>query len=108
MKIELITPEEHAQLLSIYNEFSALRLQNKGYEYIDKSKLSPEALEQHKIVTDLLSKKVAGFREFSNFLLDKNGAVAIRLQYNYNYNGGGLPFTGVGYILVDQLLKGFE
>ena len=40
MTITLITPENHAKLIEIYNNTPALFLQNNGYEYIKKDKLT--------------------------------------------------------------------
>lgn len=107
MKINLITPEEHDQLLNIYKSFPALTLQNKGYECINKSKLTFEEKEALNTVSSILNNSVYGFSEFSNFKLDKDGNVVVRLQYNWNYDSDILPFIGVGYILLDELLNGF-
>ncbi len=49
MKIKLITEAEKLQLLGIFNDFKALTLQNNGYEYIPKYKLSD--VENNKINT---------------------------------------------------------
>lgn len=108
MKINLITTEEHAQLLGIYNDNPILTLQNKGYETPNKSKFTENDKTKHDEVTAILRKAVHGFRSFTNFRLNNNQQIEIRLQYNYNYDGKGIPFNGVGYILLDELLKGFE
>lgn len=108
MKIELIMQEDYDILIDIYKNFLELFLQNKGYEGIDRSQLSFEAIEKDKIVNDVLRKSICGFSSFQNFRKDKKGNAQIRLQYNYNYDGKGLPFTGVGYILIDELLNGFK
>jgi hypothetical protein len=109
MKIELITPEEHAQLLSIYENYPALTFQNEGYQYIKEANLSDEDKAKREEVTAILKKSICEFREFNNFKLSKKTQeIQIRFQYNWNYDGQGLPFTGVGYILLDELLNGFR
>lgn len=108
MKINLITIEEHAQLINTYSNSPVLTLQNKGYEYINKANLSKEDWKQIETVEAILKKSICGFASFSNFRLTPQNELQIRLQYNYNYDGRGLPFIGVGYILVDELLNGFK
>jgi hypothetical protein len=104
MKIELITPENHAKLLSIYNNTPALFLQNNGYEYIKKDSLTDEDKAKLKEVEVILKASIEGFKSFTNFRLSqKDGEVEIRLQYRYDPT-----FTGVGYILLDELLNGFK
>lgn len=109
MKIETITPEENDTLLSIYKNNPVLSLQNNGYEYIRKSDLTDLDKAKIKEIEGILKKSIAGFSSFSNFRLNKNQEIQIRFQYNYNYDPkNGLPFTGVGYILLDELLNGFR
>jgi hypothetical protein len=107
MKINLITKEEHATLLGIFNDYPNLRLQNKGYETLDRSKFTDEEESKFDEVTKILKKTVFGFSSFTNFRFSKNNEIEIRLQYNYNYEGG-LTFIGVGYVLLDELLNGFN
>lgn len=104
MNIQLITPEQHATLLNIYNNTPALFLQNKGYQYIKKDNLSIEDKAKLKEIEDILSQSIERFRSFSNFRLSKKESeIEIRLQYGYDSS-----FTGVGYILLDELLNGFR
>lgn len=104
MKIELITPEDHAKLLSIYNNCPALFLQNKGYEGILKDDLSNEDKENIQEVEKILRKSIVGFQSFQNFRLNnKTKEIEIRLQYRYDAS-----FTGVGYILLNELLNSFR
>lgn len=111
MTIELITQEEHEKLLDIQKEFPALTFQNEGYQYIQKSKLTEEDLSKWKEVEEILKKSIKGFREFNNFKLDKNNEIVIRIQYRWDADnplGDNTGFTGVGYILLDELLSGFK
>jgi hypothetical protein len=108
MKIELITETQFNELSNIQKNHAVLTFQNKGYQYIDKSKFTEEDKEAFNIVTKTLKEHVVGFSEFNNFGLDKNGNVQIRLQYNYGAEDNTMPFTGVGYLLLSELFKGFN
>lgn len=107
MKINLITPEQHAELLQIQKEFPVLTFQNSGYQYIDKSKLTDQDKEKIKEIETILKASIYGFSSFTNFRHDNNGNLQIRFNYNYDYDTKGY-FIGVGYILVDELLNGFK
>lgn len=116
MKIDLITPEEHARILEIYNNHPILLFQNNGYQYIDKKKLTDDDLKAIKELETLLQKSIYGFHKFNNFKKsirkdNQKEDLVIRFQYNYNYNIHDKTyrtgFKGVGYIAVDELLNGF-
>lgn len=49
------------------------------------------------------AKKIDVTVSFSNFCLDKNGELSLRVQYHYDPS-----FTGVGYVLLSELLNGFD
>jgi len=102
MTITLIENHEYEFLLDIQKRFPRLTLENQGYEYIDKNKFTEEDLKAWKDVEDLLRKSIKGFTKFNNFCHVKN-ELSIRFQYHYSE-----AFTGVGYLLVIELLKGFK
>lgn len=102
MKIELITQETHQKLKSIFENHPALTLQNNGYEYLDKRKFTPEDEAAFKETSEILKKHVHGFSKLHNFRLSKNGRIQLRFNYAWDER-----FTGVGYILLDELLNGF-
>ena len=109
MKINLITPEQHEILSNIYNSFPALTLQNKGCEGIKRSDFTEAEAEADKQVNEILKNAVVGFRRFQNYKLDKNNNLVLRFQYNYDYKTSvNAGFVGVGYILLDELLNGFN
>lgn len=116
MKIELISKEQHAFLKKMKEKHFILTLQNEGYEYISESNLSDEDKKAIKAIEAILKDHIAGFSKFSNFRLSKNSKeIQIRFQYNWNADadpnesrGKSGSFIGVGYILVDELLNGFE
>lgn len=103
MTIELITPAGYENLVDIYSKCPALTLQNKGYEYINKSNLSEDDKAKIKEIEAILKKSISGFVSFTNFRLSKTGELEIRFQYHYDAS-----FTGVGYVLADELLNGFR
>ena len=109
MTINLITSEQHAKLKEIYTNYPVLTLQNKGFEGINRDKFTGEEKQQDKDVNEILKIAIVGFRRFQNFKVRDNGDISLRFQYNYDYeksvNSG---FTGVGYILLDELLNGFK
>ncbi|MBP6424135.1 MAG: hypothetical protein KA278_00280 [Flavobacterium sp.] len=107
MTINLINIEQHSTLLKIYKNFPILTFQNQGYQYIDETKLSVEEHLAISKIEQILSQSIYGFNCFNNFKINKNNEITVRFQYNYNYESG-LPFTGVGYILLDELLFGFK
>lgn len=111
MKINLITQEQHDTILNIYKSFPTLTLQNKGYEGINRSLLTEEEKRADKEVNEILKKSIIGFSKFQNFKTNnKENNLTIRFQYDWTAHDRslGIPFTGVGYILLDELLNGFN
>ena len=101
MEINLINKEEYERLSLIQRECKVLTFQNKGYEGIQET-LNEEEKGKVKEIETLLSKSIKGFCEFQNFKLDMSGDPRVRFQYSYSDN-----FTGVGYIYIIELYKGF-
>jgi DNA repair ATPase RecN len=108
MKINLISQDEHKFLLDTFDKHPNLIYQNKGYDCLNWGKLTKEDRQVHKQVTELLKKTVVGFIKFNHFKLNNKGEKQIRLQYNYGAADNSMPFTGVGYVLIDELLNGFN
>lgn len=110
MTITLITPEQHALLLKIQQEHPILTFQNEGFEYIDKSKFSKEDENAFNEVTKILKGCIKGFEKFNNFRYNKKGELKVRFQYDWTIDDvdSKISFTGVGYLLVDELLNGFK
>ena len=117
MTITLITQEEYDKLLSIQKEFPALTFQNNGYEYLNMSKLTEIELEKFKEAESILKNSIKGFSKFNHFRIDKlketkQEVLVVRFQYNWtaddDYSKNPLPFTGVGYLEVEELFKGFR
>ena len=110
MTITLITEETYNILVNLQKEHPALTFQNNGFEYINKSKLSPEDLEAINSISKILAEAVKGFKKFFNFTLSKDEEVSIRFDYDWSadYEGNCIPFIGVGYLYLDELLNGFR
>lgn len=106
MKIELINQTQYDRILEIQKQHPKLTFNNKGYEYINKSELSEEDNLAFQEVTDILKDHIIGFSEFNNFQY-VNDTIRLRFQYDYGADDNSTSFTGVGYIELDELLKGF-
>jgi hypothetical protein len=117
MTITPITQKEYDTLLSIQKEFPALTFQNEGYEYLKKHNLTEIELEKFKEAEAILKKCILGFCEFNHFRISKlrntkQEVLVARFQYNWtaddDYSKNPLPFTGVGYLEVEELFRGFR
>ena len=111
MRIELISQEKYNELLKFYNSFPSLTFQNKGYEGINRSLFTEEEKEADKCVNEILKSSICGFIKFQNFKTNnKEGLITVRFQYDWTAHDRslGIPFVGVGYILLDELLNGFK
>jgi hypothetical protein len=88
-----------------------LTSQNEGYEYIDKSKFAKEEKEAFDNIEAILKKHITGFHEFNNFRISrKTNELELRFQYSWTADDpdSRVSFSGVGYILLDELLNGFD
>lgn len=110
MRINLITAEEYAILQAIQAGYKALTYQNRGYEGLNKNNLTQEEKDKFQEVTAILKKSIIGFSEFQHFKISKTNIVYLRFQYDWTAHDRslGIPFTGVGYIELDELLNGFK
>lgn len=101
MTIILLSKQDYNDLKKIQKEYPKLTFQNNGYEYIKN--LSEEELKKVEEVNVILKRAILRFSEFNNFRLTSDGRIQLRFQYGYDNS-----FTGVGYILLEELYKGFE
>mgnify|MGYP006902044628 CR=1 FL=1 len=118
MIINLITEEEYNTLLDIQKNHPVLTFQKTGYEYIDKSKLTDDDKNALEIINTILSKAIEGFSKFFNYRYSKSNEIEIRFDYDWSLTWNndrdktimreGIPFTGVGYLYLDELLNGFR
>lgn len=107
MKINLIDEEIYNKILSVQKNHPKLTFNNNGYEYIQVQEEDKEAFKK---VEDILMKHIVGFKKFNNFQLTKDNEVRLRFQYDWTADdmSRGIPFTGVGYLLLEELHKGFK
>jgi hypothetical protein len=111
MTINLITQEEYQELILIQHNHPILTYQNKSYDNFDHSKMTSQDVIAFERVEEILRKAIVGFKEFQNFKHDTiNKVLKIRLQYDYtaDWDNQKLPFTGVGYLEVQELFNGFK
>lgn len=110
MTITLINEEIYNKLCEIQEKFPKLTYQNKGYDTPDFSNLTKEEKSAFDYCTEVIGKSVKGFSEFNHFKLSNKGEVKIRFQYNWTADSDRdeLHFTGVGYLYLDELYKGFR
>lgn len=110
MTLTLISEQEHLMLANIQAQYPKLTYQNKGYDSLVKTTLSEEELAKFKEVENLLSKSITGFSMSNHFTISKSGKVKVRFQYDYTADEPTfkVPFTGVGYLEIDELLHGFK
>ena len=110
MTINLISERQYNILLGIQAKYPKLTFQNTGYEYVDKSKFSEKDHKAFRIVENILKKNIWGFGKFNNFRITKSKEIDMRFQYNWTKDDptSGIPYEGVGYVLVEELHKGFR
>ncbi|MCA9495768.1 MAG: hypothetical protein KC589_02405 [Nanoarchaeota archaeon] len=108
MQITLINQEQYNRLKEIQFNYPTLTYQNKGYDYPKTDEWSEDDNKAFKEVEDLLKEHIRGFSKLNHFRISKKGEIQLRFQYNYNWRGYGLPFIGVGYIDLKELLNGFN
>lgn len=112
MRIELISQEEFKILSDIQKNNPILTLENKGWETPDESLFTEDDKSALNTITEILRKSILGFRSFTNFKHSNDGRIRLRFQYDweadYEPHERKIGFTGVGYILLDELLNGFE
>ena len=106
MRIELCTPEIHAELVALFDDHPELCFQNNGYEYLSPDVRADKA-EQIARIEEILKAHVAGFFRFFNFKMSEDKGIVMRFDYDWGATSG-MHFTGVGYLGVDELLNGFE
>lgn len=108
MTIELISQDTYKELCDIQAKYPILTFQNKGYEGVNRGLLTDEEKQADKRVNEILNSSIKGFSVFQNFNLSIKNEVRIRFQYDYGADQDSISFTGVGYLFLDELLKGFR
>lgn len=109
MEIKLISKETYKVIKNLYDTYPNLTYENTGYDGIANDRLGPHEIGAIGYIEMILKQYITGFVSFQNFRT-RGSDIQIRFQYNYNADNpnGGIPFTGVGYIMLDELLNGFK
>ncbi len=111
MTITLISKEQLDRLLEIQKTYPNLTYNNKGYDYLNFSRLTPEELQHFKEAEEIIKTSIKGFSKFNHFKPSKTKPELPMIRFQYNYTAdepNGLPFTGVGYLFVHELYHGFD
>jgi hypothetical protein len=116
MILTLIENHEYEFLLDMQKKFPNLTFEHKPYQQWIPKHFTEDDLNALKEIKKFLSNVIFGFKDFTNFYYDKNGYLYIRFYYDWSWsmddNGykerTSIPFTGVGYLLAIELLKGFR
>lgn len=104
MKIKLISQQDYNTLKNYSITYPNLVYQNKGYDGIDKTKLSEDEITAIENIEDVLKRNIEGFNYFQNFRINQR-TNNLEIRFNYQYDE---RFSGVGYIYLDELLHGFK
>ena len=107
MRIKLIDKPTYDRILQIQKNHPKLTFNNVGYQYIGVEEEDKDAFIE---LTEILKNSIVGFQMFNNFQITKDNQVRIRIQYDWTAHdrSAGTPFTGVGYLLLEELHKGFS
>ena len=112
MTITLISKEQLDRLFEIQKTYPNLTYDNKGYDSIRISDLTPEEIEHFKEAENILKESIKGFRMFNHFKPSKTQPDRLKIRFQYNWRADEEPqtgyFTGVGYLFIDELYKGFD
>lgn len=99
MKLKrFITLEEKVRLLELCaNKELIVDTSNYAYKYMNKD-LQEKNKDIINEISMILNDCIEGFAVFNNFTIDR------RLRFQYQWE---LGFSGVGYITINELRKGF-
>lgn len=114
----ILTTMEQAEydlLIDIQKRYPKLTYQHEPYQEWVPQHFTEEDKKALIEVKNMLKKAITGIRNFTNFYFDKKGELNLRFYYDWSWTlindipvQQGLPFTGVGYLKVIELLNGFD
>lgn len=99
--LRALPPEEAEQFLALSVDPDLVRDDCGNFERYGGVSRAESCAERVKILNGILKDSIAGFHRFYNF----TSKGFLRVGYNWNYDGG-LPFDGVGYIMVTDVVRG--
>ena len=118
MILTTLEKEDYNKLVEIQKEFPNLTFNHEPYQqWIPKhfTEEDKNALNEVKLI---MKKAITGLSKFTNFYYNKSGILCVRFYYDWSYEWNNdeekiiirkdNPFTGVGYLCLDELLNGFK
>jgi hypothetical protein len=98
------------KLLGIAYTYPKLTYNNKGYDSLNLDTLTEEERTKFNEVQEVLRNSIKGFSKFNHFrITPKTQKWIIRFQYDWSADiPNQNPFTGVGYLELEELYKGFK
>lgn len=118
MILTTLEKEDYNKLLDIQKQYPNLTFVHEPYQGWIPAHFTEEDKNALNEVKSIMSKAIKGFSKFTNFYFNKKGILCIRFYYDWSYTWdndvnkipirSGLPYTGVGYLYLDELLNGFK
>lgn len=118
MILTRLEQSDYDRLIEIQNNVPALTFQHEPYQEWIPKHFTENDLKALDEVKAIVRKAIYGFKNFTNFYQDKKGELRIRFYYDWSFSfqsdnnkiivRTGIPFTGVGYLSVSELLNGFK
>jgi len=118
MILTTIEQKDYDIILAIQKNFPNLTFQHEPYQEWIPAHFTEEDKNALNEVKSIIKKSITGFRNFTNFYYNKKGILNIRFYYDWSYGWNNdidkivvrqsIPFTGVGYLELQELLNGFN
>lgn len=118
MILTTLEEEDYNKLLDIQKQYPNLTFTHEPYQEWIPSYFTEEDKNALNEVKLIMEKAITGLSKFTNFYYGKSGILRIRFYYDWSYTWNndvdkipirnGLPFIGVGYLELQDLLNGFK
>lgn len=118
MLLTTLEQTEYDILVAIQKDFPVLTFQHEPYQEWIPRHFTEEDKKALADIKSIMKKSIKGFTKFTNFYFNKKGELMVRFYYDWSWCWDtaenkipvqkGIPFTGVGYLEFQELLKGFN
>ena len=118
MILTTLEEEDYNKLLDIQKQYPSLTFTHEPYQQWIPEHFTEEDKNALNEVKLIMKKAITGLSKFTNFYYSKSGVLRVRFYYDWSYTWNndvdkipirdGLPFTGVGYLELQELLNGFK
>jgi len=115
MILTTIEQNEYDTLVAIQKNFPNLTFQHEPYQEWIPAHFTEKDKNALNEVKSIMIKAIKGFKKFTNFYYNKKGILNVRFYYDWSYGlvdgiiiRENLPFIGVGYLELQELLNGFN